>query len=150
MPLRLRQHLVDLRDLPGMLGGKSIAQERVGFVDDEKGAEIRGLFERRGDGLFRLAEPHRAEIGVPLLEDIEIKALGEMTSIGRLSGAGRTRQAKGQSPNWRPRDLVSEPSEVDVGRTQRRIKTDWPRLCRGFSSTQGSQTAVENVACVAN
>jgi hypothetical protein len=30
----------------------SIAQQRVGFVEDEKGAKVRSLLERRGDRLF--------------------------------------------------------------------------------------------------
>jgi hypothetical protein len=40
MSFHLRQHLIDLRDLPRMLRRRSIAQPRVGFVKDQKGAQI--------------------------------------------------------------------------------------------------------------
>jgi hypothetical protein len=57
MPLHLRQHFIDLCDLPRLLSCQSIAQQRVGFVEDQKRAKIGGLLERRGDRLFRLAQP---------------------------------------------------------------------------------------------
>ena len=108
MALHLRQHFVDLGDLPGMLRRPSIAQQRVGFVEDEKGAKIGRLFERRGDRFFGLAKPHRAEIGEPLFQDVQIEALGEMTSVCRLSRSGRTRQAEGEGARARSCNLVGQ------------------------------------------
>src|SRR5271166_6505413 len=92
----------------------SIAQQRVCFVEDEKGAKIGGFFERGGDRFFRLAEPHRAEIGEPLFQDIQIEALGEVMSVGRLSRSGRTRETEGEGSRSRSCNLVGQFDEVDV------------------------------------
>ena len=94
MPLHPRQHLVDLGDLPRLLGRSSIAQQRIGLVEDEEGAQVRRLLERRRDRLLRLAQPHRAEVGEPPLHDVQVEALGEVAGIGRLARPGRTGEAE--------------------------------------------------------
>ena len=40
MTLHPRQHLVDLGDLPRLLGRSSIAQQRIDLVENEEGAKI--------------------------------------------------------------------------------------------------------------
>ena len=90
------------------------------FVEDEKGAKIGGLLERRGDRFFQLAEPHRAEIGEPLFQDVQIQALGQVMGVGRLSRSGRTRETEGEGSRPRSRNLVGQFDEIDVSGSRSR------------------------------
>ena len=56
MALHLREHFVDLRDFPGMARRGAIAKQRVGFVENEKGAHVGGFLEGAADRLFRITK----------------------------------------------------------------------------------------------
>src|SRR6202035_4047201 len=120
-----------------------VAQQRIDLVEDEEGAKVRRLLERRRDRLLRLAQPHRAQVGEPPLHDVEVEALGEVPGVGRLSRPGRAGEAEGEGAAPRPRDLVGEPREIDVGGAQRGVE-GYRRLRAGSPApAQGSQAGVE-------
>ena len=84
-----RQHLVDLRDLPGARGVAAIEQQAVGFVEHEHRVRLARFLEGAGDLALGLAEIGAENVGGALLDEFEPEAAREMA---RERGFARARR----------------------------------------------------------
>ena len=119
-----------------MLSRASAAQEWVDLVENEESAQVRSFRERKRDRFLQFAEPHRHEIGVMLLDELEVEPLGEVPGERRLASTRRTREEEGERERAWLGDAVRQGDEVDVGRALLRKLEFSP--CAYASSNSGS------------
>ena len=115
--------VVDLADLLGLLGETPVGEQRVGFVEDEEGAGVARLGERGGDLLLRLLDPHRHQVGRPLLRDFQTEALGKVADVGALARSGRSLQTQRETPFAEACEPLREGGRVRIGIDESGVET---------------------------
>ena len=92
-----------------------VGEQRVRFVEDEEGAGVARLGERRGNPLLRPPDSHRHQVGRPLLHHLQAEVLGQMADEGALARAGRSLQAQRETTLAEARETLRESGRIGIG-----------------------------------
>ena len=129
MALHPGQHLVHLAHLPPSVRGPPVGEERIGFVEDEKGLGVARLGERVRDPLLGLADPGREQVGRALLQDLEPDPLRQVAHERALAGPGRTLKAEREAPARVPHETLGKGDRVGIGPDEPELEP-WRRTLR--------------------
>ena len=122
MALHPCQHLVDLAHLPGPVGKLPIGEQRVGLVEDEERVPVARLGEGIRDLLLRSADPHRQQVGGPLLQHFQPEPLGEVADPRTLARPRRPLKAEGEAPRAGAGDAPGQRGGIGIGPDQRGVE----------------------------